>query len=130
MSFDVKNVLRKNTDGINDSEVELIPGMDGVLVTIYDINPYRYIEKTESGLILGIESDKRYESHETGEIEECQDGIVCGHVIATGPKVDFVEPGEDVYFMKSIANPIPFRKKGYYIINERNIICRIKEKYD
>lgn len=128
--FDVKNVIRKNTEGINEKEVTLIPGYDGVLVTLYDENPYRYVEKTESGLIIGIESDKKYKSNETGETEENDEFIVCGHVIAVGPEVQHVKVGEDVYLVKHIAKPIPFRKKGYYIINERNITCRILENDD
>lgn len=123
--IDATNVLRKNLEGVNEKEVTLIPGYDGVLVTLYEDNPYRYVEKTESGLILGIESSKKYVSHETGEVEENEEYIVCAHVIGVGPEVKHVKVGEDVYFAKHIALPIPFRKKGYYIINERNITCRI-----
>lgn len=126
--IDAKNVLKKNIDGINDKDVTLIPGFDGVLVTLYEDNPYRHVEKTESGLILGIESSKKYVSHETGEVEENDEYIVCAHVVEVGPEVKHVKVGEDIYFPKHIALVLPFRKKGYFIINERNITCRVAEK--
>lgn len=128
--FDAKNVLRKNIEGINEKEVTLIPGLTGVLIQFYDDNPYRYVERTESGLILGIESDKKYQSHETGEIEENEDYIACAKVIAVGPAVAHVKVGEDVYVTKHIAVPVPFRKMGYWLIDERNVVCRVIEKND
>lgn len=128
MEFDVKNVIKKNLNNINVDDVELIPGMTGVMVTLYDENPYRHVEKTESGLIIGIESDKKYKSHETGEVEENLETIVCGKVISVGPATKYVQVGEDVFFAKYLALTLPFRKKGYYIIDEHNITCRIKKK--
>lgn len=128
--IDAKNVIRKNVNGIKENEVDLIPGMDGILLTIYEENPYRYVEKTKSGLIIGIESSKKYVSNETGEMEENDEYIVCGHVIAVGPETRHVRVGDDVYFAKHLALTVPFRKKGYYIINERNITCRLVEKLE
>lgn len=128
--IDVKNVIRKNTTDLNENEVILIPGMDGILVKPYEQNPYRWVERTSSGLILGMESDKKYKSNETGEMEENDEYIVCGKVIAIGPETQHVKVGEDVYFPKPIAIVLPFRRMGYYIINERNITCRILEKND
>lgn len=128
--IDVKNVIRKNTTDLNENDVTLIPGMDGVLVKPYEQNPYRWVERTSSGLILGMESDKKYKSNETGEMEENDEYIVCGKVIAIGPETQHVKVGEDVYFPKHIAVVLPFRRMGYYIINERNITCRILEKND
>ena len=128
--INTKNVIKKNTSNLKENDVTLIPGMDGILVTLYETNPYRRIERTSSGLIVGIESDKKYKSNETGEMEENDEYIVCGHVVAVGPEAKYVKPGEDVYFPKHIALVLPFRKMGYYIINERNITCRILENDD
>lgn len=125
---DTKNMLRKNTEGINENEVDLIPGLCGVLIKFYDDNPYRYVERTQSGLIIGIESDKKYKSNETGEMESNDEYVVCAQVLAVGEGCKAVQVGEDVYVPKHIAKPIPFRKMGYYIIDEHNIMCRIRNK--
>lgn len=126
--INAENVIKKNLDNVNTNDVDLIPGFDGVLVYFHEDNPYRFVEKTKSGLILGIESTKKYVSHETGEVEENQEYIACAHVVAVGPNVKHVRVGEDIYLPKHIALPVPFRKKGYYVINERNVTCRVKEK--
>lgn len=120
-----KNIIEKNTENINTDEVILIPCNTGVLIKFYEENPYRMIEKSASGLILGIEGTHRYKSNETGEIEENDEVVACARVIAIGPKCENVHVGEDVYLIKHIAIPVPFRKQGYYIISEQNITCRV-----
>ena len=121
-----KNIIKKNTENINENEVELVPCNTGVLIKFYEDNPYRKVEKTESGLIIGIESTKKYKSCETGEIEENDEYVACAKVIAIGPKCENVHVGDDVFLIKHIALPVPFRKQGYYTISEQNILCWIK----
>lgn len=122
-----KNIIKKNTENINENEVDIIPCNTGVLIKFYEDNPYRKIERTESGLILGIESTKKYKSSETGEMEQNDEYVACAKVIAVGPKCENVKVGEDVFLIKHIAIPVPFRKQGYYIISEQNTLCRIKK---
>ena len=98
------------------------------MVKFYEDNPYRTVETTSSGLIIGIESTKKYKSNETGEMENNEEVIVCAKVIAVGPKCENVQVGEDVFVVKYICNPVPFRKKGYYMVSESNILCRIVKK--
>lgn len=121
-----KNIIKKNTENINENEVELVPCNTGVLIKFYEDNPYRKVEKTESGLIIGIESAKKYKSCETGEIEENDEYVACAKVIAVGPKCENVHVGDDIFLIKHIALPVPFRKQGYYTISEQNILCWIK----
>lgn len=122
------NVLSKQLDGIKTEEVDIVPCNTGVLIKFYDENPYRNIERTESGLIIGIQSSQKYQSTDSGEIEENEEYVACAKVIAVGPKCQNVQPGEDVYVIKHIAQPVPFRKKGYFNISEQNIMCRIVPK--
>lgn len=122
------NILSKQLDGINVNEVEIIPCNTGVLIKFYDENPYRTIERTESGLIIGIQSSQKFKSDDSGEIEENEEYVACAKVIAVGPKCQNVQAGEDVYVIKHIAQPVPFRKKGYFNISEQNILCRIVPK--
>lgn len=121
-------IIEKNTEDICTDEVEIIPTNANILIQPYDTNPYRYIEKTESGLIVGIESSKTYKSNETGEIELNKDVIRCGKVIAIGNSCKNVEIGDDVFFTTFSMTPIPFRKQGLIVVSETLIICRIVRK--
>lgn len=121
-------IVAKQIDGINTNEVDIIPCNKGVVVTLYDENPYRKIDRTESGLIIGVQSSQQYQSNDSGEIEENDEYVTCAKVIAVGPFCQNVKVGEDVYLIKHILKPIPFRKMGYYEIDEQNILCRIVPK--
>lgn len=122
------SIIKKNTNNINTDEVEIIPCNLSVLIKFYEDNPYRMVEKTSSGLIVGVESTKKHKSNETGEMENNEEVIACAKVIAVGPRCENVKVGEDVFVVKYIANPVPFRKKGYYMVSESNIMCRIVKK--
>ena len=91
-------IIEKNTEDICTDEVEIIPTNANILIQPYDTNPYRYIEKTKSGLIVGIESSQTYKSNETGEIVQNDQVIKCGKVLAVGPACRNVNVGEDVYY--------------------------------
>jgi hypothetical protein len=75
-----------------------------------------------------MQSTQRYKSNETGEMEENDEFVACAKVIAVGPKCENVKVGEDVFVIKHIANPVPIRKLGYYVISEPNILCRVFPK--
>lgn len=122
----VEKVLEKNTKCINTNKTVLIPCNTNVIVEFYEDNPYNSIEKTSAGLILGINGEKKYKSNETGEMEDAEEYIACAKVIAVGPSCKNVSVGDDVFAVKHIATPIPYRNKGYRAITEQNIICVIK----
>ena len=121
-------IIEKNTEDICTDEVEIIPTNANVLIQPYDTNPYRYIEKTESGLIVGIESSKTYKSNETGEIVQNDQVIKCGKILAVGPACRNVNVGDDVYYTTFSETKLPFRKKGYVVVGEGLLICRIVKK--
>lgn len=121
-------IIAKQTDNIKEGEFDLIPCNTGVIIKFYDENPYKVIEKTESGLIFGIQSSQKVVSDDSGEVEENEEYVACAKVISVGPKCNNVQPGEDVYVIKHIAHPIPFRKEGLFEISEQNISCRIVPK--
>ena len=125
MSKIAENILKHNTENIKTEDVVLTPCNMGVLIRFYEDNPYRVLDTTKSGLIIGMQSTQRYKSNETGEMEENDEFVACAEVIAVGPKCENVKVGEDVFVIKHIATPVPFRKKGYYIISESNITCRV-----
>lgn len=128
MQDTAETIVENNIEGIYEGEVDIIPTNANVLIEPYDINPYRNIETTASGLIVGVESSKTYKSNETGEIEQNKQVILCGRVIAKGNACKNVEIGDDVYYTTFSATPIPFRKKGWIVVSETLIICRIVKK--
>ena len=113
-----KNML-KDYENVSTEDFEVLPCNTGVLLQPYNDNPYKKIEKTKSGLIIGIESTQKYKSNDTGEIEENDEFVACAKVIAVG---------QDVFFIKHIAIPVPYRKMNYWTISEQNILCRIVKK--
>jgi co-chaperonin GroES (HSP10) len=121
-------IVENNMDGVNTEDVEVVPINTNVLIQPYIQNPYRYIETTASGLIVGVESSKTYKSNETGEIQQNTEVIKCGKVLAVGPLCKNVEVGDDVYYTTYSEAKLPFRKKGYVIVGEGLLICRIVKK--
>ena len=91
--------LIRETDIINE-DVDIIPCNTGVLIKFYDKNPYRALEKTQSGLIVGMESTKMYKSNETGEMEFNDEVVSCAKVIGVGPKCQNVVEGDDVFVIR------------------------------
>jgi hypothetical protein len=126
----MKNLNEKfiNDLDIKTEDVDIIPCNTGVLIKFYDKNPYRAVEKTQSGLIVGMESTKMHKSNETGEMEFNDEVVSCAKVIAVGPKCQNLVGGEDVYVIRHIATPIPYKKMGLFVISEQNVICYIKKK--
>ena len=106
------NILKRSMENIKTEDVDIIPCNRNVLVEFYPENPYRTIETTDTGLILGIESTKKYKSNETGEMEDSQEYIDIAKVIAVGPNCANCVPGEDICLVRHIAVPVPFRKKN------------------
>lgn len=125
-----KTIIENNMEDVCMDDVEIVPTNANVLVQPYIRNPYRYIETTASGLIVGVESSKTYKSNETGEIEQNNEVIKCGNVLAVGPACKNVNVGDDVYYTTYSEAKLPFRKKGYVIVGEGLLICRIVKKKD
>lgn len=122
------NIVENNIEGIYEGPAQVIPCNAAVLVKPYPVNPYRKIDTTASGLIVGVESDHTYKSNETGEIEQETQTVLCGRVLAVGPACQNIEVGDDVYYTTYNRIPIPFRKQGLEIVSETLIMCRIVRK--
>lgn len=123
-----ENILNKNIKNINTNKTKILPIYSNVVLKFYNDNPYRKIEATEAGVILGIGSTQKYKSNETGEMEDTGEYIACAKVIAVGPNCKHVKEGMDVFAVKGIATPLPYKDMDYYIINESNIICIIENE--
>lgn len=121
-----ENILKRSLENINTNKTKIVPCNENVVISFYENNPYRAIQTTDNGLILGVESTHKFKSTETGEMEDSEEYIACGKVIAIGPDCKNVEVGDDIFAVKHLATPLPYKKLGYRVINERNIICIIK----
>lgn len=128
MQNTAETIVENNLEGIFDGEAEIIPTNANVLIQPYETNPYRNIETTASGIVVGVESSKTYKSNETGEIEQNNQIIKVGKVLKTGPACKNVEIGDDVFYTTFSETKIPFRKKGFVVVSETLIICRIIRK--
>ena len=112
LSETANTIIENNIEDVYTGEVDIIPINNNVLIEPYIRNPYRNIETTASGLIVGIESSKTYKSNETGEIQQNTEVIKCGKVLAVGPLCKNVEVGDDVFYTTYSEGKVPFRKKG------------------
>lgn len=120
-----ENLLKKSIKNTNKQNTKIIPCSSNVVLEFYEENPYRAIETTENGLILGIDGNKRYKSNESGEMEDSEEYIACAKVIAVGDACRYVKEGDDVFAVKHISQPLPYNNKGYRVITETNVICKI-----
>lgn len=123
-----ENIIENNIEGIYEGGCEIVPCNMNVIIKPYEVNPYRKVDKTASGLIVGIESDKTYKSNETGEITENEQIIRVGQVVYAGPKCENVQIGDDVFYTTYSMTPIPFRKEGLVVVSESLLIARVIRK--
>ena len=63
MQNTAETIVENNLEGIFDGEAEIIPTNANVLIQPYETNPYRNIETTASGIVVGVESSKTYKSN-------------------------------------------------------------------
>lgn len=123
-----ERIIENNIEDVYMGDAEVIPVNNNVLIEPYIRNPYRYIETTSSGLIVGAESSKTYKSNETGEIVQNTEVIHAGKVISKGDACKYVNVGDDVFYTTYSMTPIPFRKKGYVMVSEGLLICKVIRK--
>lgn len=123
-----ETIIENNIEDVYMGDAQIIPVNANILAEPYVRNPYRYIETTESGLIVGIESSKTYKSNETGEIEKNNELVRCAKVLEVGPDCKNVKVGDDIFFTAFEELKLPFRKKGWIMVSETRIICRIVRK--
>lgn len=128
LSEAAKTIVENNIEDVYIGDVDIIPVNNNVLIEPYVRNPYRNIETTASGLIVGLESSKTYKSNETGEIEQNNQVIHCGKVVAIGNGCKNVNVGDDVFYTTYSMTPIPFRKKGLVVVSEGLLICKMVRK--
>lgn len=106
--------------------MEIMPCGNYVLVNPYKKNPYEKIEVTNSGLVIPM-YDGSFKNPDTGE-EDTKENFACqGTVIAVGPLVKWIKEGDDIFYRRAQAVPVPFFKLGYEVVAEQQIQCVVNE---
>ena len=106
--------------------MEIMPAGVYVLVRPYSSNPYEKIEVRDSGLFIPtFEGD--FKNPDTGEDDKMENFSCQGTVIEVGPQVKYIKEGDDVFYRRAQAIPIPFFKMGMEVVPEQCIQCVINE---
>ena len=100
-------------------KTEIMPLYSNVILLPYSSNPYGNLV-TETGLQL---TEGQFDSQDSGEHETLELYISCAKVIETGPTVQYIKVGDDVFFDTRSARPVPFMRQGFFITSEQNWIC-------
>ncbi len=111
---------------LNDKKV-IMPLTNYVIVRPFDINPHK-TRVSQSGLILA--TGNSYDSQETGEQEQLDLRVQYAIVMEVGPECKSVEVGDEVYYDKLSAYPLPILDLGFHRINENNIIAYVRGEGD
>lgn len=123
----VKTELEKAKE-ITDKvqSMEIMPCGNYIMVKPYAKNPYEKIEITDSGLVIP-EFDGKFMNPDTGE-EDIKENFACqGTVIAVGPLVKWIAEGDDVFYRRAQAVPVPFFKQGFEVVPETCVQAVINE---
>lgn len=106
--------------------MEIMPCGSYILVRPYSKNPYEKIEVTGSGLIIP-EVDGVFKNPDTGE-DDVKENFSCqGTVLEVGPLVKWIKEGDDVFYRRAQAVPIPFFRQGLEVVPETCIQCVVNE---
>ncbi len=106
---------------------ELKPLFNYVIVRPINVNPY-VIRKTKSGLILPMAGTAL--SQETGNVEKLEQRIIFGVIVDAGSQCQECKIGDEVYFDKNSARPLPVLDLGYLHMHEQNIMSIVRGEGD
>lgn len=106
--------------------MEIMPCGSYVLVRPYAENPYERIEITNSGLIIP-NVDGSFVNPDTGEKDKRENFACQGTVIEVGPLVKWIKEGDDIFYRRAQAVPVPFFRQGFEVVPEQCIQCVINE---
>lgn len=106
--------------------MEIVPNGEYLLVQPYEDNPYQTLEINQSGLVIP-NWDGSFKNPDTGEQDKEQSFIKVANVIEVGPKVKYVQAGDDIYYTRASELPVPFFHKGFAIVPETRVMVIINE---
>lgn len=123
----VKSELEKAKEITAKMEsMEIMPMGSYVLVRPYAKNPYEKIEVTNSGLMIPT-YDGSFKNPDSGEDDKLENFSCQGTVLEVGPLVKYLKEGDDIFYRRAQAVPIPFFRQGMEVVPEQCIQCVINE---
>lgn len=100
-------------------KTQIKPLFANAIVLPYKENPY--LDKvSETGLVY---NDTLIDNTDSGETESMDIGIGCGKVIDAGTMCKYIKPGDDVFYNVAMCRPVPFKRTGFLLCNENNILA-------
>lgn len=105
--------------------LEIMPMGNYVLVKPYAKNPYERIEE-KSGLLIP-NYDGSFKNPDTGEDDHMENLSCQGTVIEVGPLTKFLKEGDDIFYRRVQAVPVPFFRQGFEVVAETSVQCVVNE---
>lgn len=102
--------------------LEVVPNGQRIILMPYPTNPYVKI-MTESGIYT--QPTGTFMNPDSGTLDTMEEITVCAKVIEVGPDCKSIQIGDDVYYDKRTAYPLPFMGLGYQVSSESQIIAII-----
>ncbi len=102
--------------------LEILPNGNRIILMPYPSNPYVKV-LTEGGIY--IQPTGQFFNKDTGTMDTMEENIICAKVIEVGPDCKDVRIGDDVYYHKNLATPLPFMGLGYQTTAEQQITAII-----
>lgn len=103
------------------SELELLPEGNKIIILPYPTNPYKKIK--QGSIYLG--NNGSFKNPDSGEMDTLQEFVTCAKIIEVGPDCKKAKIGNDLFFIKNSAVPLPFMSLGYLVVNEPNVVAYI-----
>lgn len=102
--------------------LEVVPNGQRIILMPYPSNPYVKV-LTESGIYT--QPTGTFLNPDSGTLDTMDEIIVCAKVIEVGPDCKSIQIGDDVYYDKRTAYPLPFMSLGYQVSSESQIVAII-----
>lgn len=105
-------------------ELELLPEGNKIIILPYPTNPYKKIK--QGSIYLG--NNGSFKNPDSGEMDTLAEFVSCAKIIEIGPNCVQAKVGDDLFFIKNAAMPLPFMSLGYLVVNEPNVVSFIGKR--